>query len=326
MSRLNHLRAWWLTILTALISVFIVRLLNNAVGYANYDGCDYWYFFGLYQDYHQIRIWYPWAYQLYRYPALVPWIYLGSHMSVTQFHDLKFWTYLLIAAGSFSFSAIRLRGSIRGFVISILFSCSTLVLGTLSTDYVTGAGLAWVCLVFAATVHGARSSGRRYWALLVGALYACCVYTHIPIIMFTFSLPFLFFATYEGDRALRQFITFNAWGILGFLAASMALGMYSVFIGNEFFFFRNEVVASSGYFNPKIYQEEYPDHVEFFFARREYSGDIFWTHRISDFAGREADGPVEFSRSTARDHDAHLCAGSPSLPSVGADRSHGLAG
>jgi hypothetical protein len=259
MSHVNHVRAWWLAVLTVLISVCIVRLLNNAVGYANYNGCDYWYFFGLYQGYNKFRNWYPQAYQLFRYPALVPWIYLGGHMSVTRFHDLKFWTYLLIAVGSFSFSAIRLLGPIRGSVISILFSCSTLVLGALSTDYLTGAGLAWVCLVIAATIHGAQSPGWRYWALLVGAFYACCVYTHIPIIMFTFSLPLLFFATYEGDRALRKFIGFNVWGIVGFLAASVALGLYSACIGNEFFFFRNELVASLSFFNPRFYPKPYAD-------------------------------------------------------------------
>lgn len=185
-------------------------------------------------------------------------------MSVTQFHDLKFWTYLVIATGSFSFSAIRLLGSIRGSVTSFLFSCSTLVLGTLSTDYVTGAGLAWECLVIATTIHGAQSPRWRRWALLVGAFYAGCVYTHIPMIMFTFSLPLLFFATYEGDGALRQFSAFNVWGILGFLAASIALGVYSVSIGNEFFFFRNELVASLRFIDPQSYQKAYSDHVALF--------------------------------------------------------------
>lgn len=253
-----------MAVLTIVISVFLLRLLNSAVGYANSGNCDSWYFFGLYQDYNKIRDWYPQAYQLFRYPALVPWIYLAGHMSVIWFHDLKFWTYLLIATGSFSFSAIRLLGPIRGWVTSILFSCSTLVLGALSTDYVTGAGLAWQCLVIAATTHGAQSSRWRRWALLVGAFYACCVYTHIPMVMFVFSLPLLFFATYEGEKAIRQFIIFNVWGILGFLAASVALGLYSLSIGNEFLFFRNELVATLNFFNPQTYQRPYSDYVVWF--------------------------------------------------------------
>jgi hypothetical protein len=239
--KLSRSIVWFLNIVIILTVTIFIFFTNQTIVYGNNGSCDPWYFFGIEYDYLNIKLWRSSDYQLYRYPAIFPWIAIGSYVSSTTLHDLKFWTYLLVTSGCFSFASIVLFGSRIGSILSILFACSTLVLGTFSTDFVTGAGLAWQCAVIAATLHGASRQNLVPWGLATGALYAMCVFTHIPMAMFTFSVPLLFFSTTQHEHKMQAFAIYNMWGLIGFAVAAVLMGIYSLSIGNDFLFFMNEI-------------------------------------------------------------------------------------
>jgi hypothetical protein len=76
MPKLNR-NSLLITNVIVIASVIVITHLNQNVGYSNGGGCDPWYFFGLYQGYFNLRSIVGEAYQLNRYPALLPWIFLG---------------------------------------------------------------------------------------------------------------------------------------------------------------------------------------------------------------------------------------------------------
>lgn len=236
------------------VAVAVAKSLNPSIGFANGSDCDPWYFTGIYEDYFGLYRLFPGHYQFFRYPALLPWIYVAPHLSSIAFHDLKFWTYLLLTSGCFASASIALLGNRVGALIAILFSCSTLVLGTLSSDFVTGAGLMWECAIIAATVYGASRDKQLPWAIATGVLYACCVFTHLPTVMFAFPLPLLFFAESKRPRPILSFIRFNAWGLAGFIAATALMALYSVAIGNPPAFFWAELIAATHSLDADFYQ------------------------------------------------------------------------
>jgi hypothetical protein len=181
--------AWMATNAILIISVLLIKQLNGNVGYANGDGCDARYFFGVYQDYFDLRPVLADFYQFDGYPAILPWILMDSRESLAALREAKFWTYFLISSGCFSYAAITLSGPRIGALVSIMLLVSTLFLAALSTDFVTGAGLAWQSAVIAATIRAAKSERPAPWLFLAGTLYACCIYTHIPMAMFVFATP-----------------------------------------------------------------------------------------------------------------------------------------
>jgi len=130
-------RFWFLTTITIVSAVVLMRYLNDGIGYANGPHCDTWYFFGIYNNYRALQQ--NSAYQLYRYPALLPWIYVAPHLSTIQFHELKFWTYFVASTGLFTYASVTVAGKRAGTFAAVLFACSSLFLGALSTDFVTGA-------------------------------------------------------------------------------------------------------------------------------------------------------------------------------------------
>ena len=141
-----------LTVLGCIAFAAIARLLNRDIGYANGFGCDSWYFFGLQFNYHDIYRWQR-PYQVFRFPALIPWIFLGNRLDYETLNALKFFSYLtLTGAGVFWFS-VRLFEARVAVMITVLFCCSTAFLGVLSHDYVTAAGVTWISLFIGATAE-----------------------------------------------------------------------------------------------------------------------------------------------------------------------------
>lgn len=255
MNKWLPVRLWLLATLTIVSAVAIMRYLNSGIGYANGPGCDSWYFFGIYDNYRALLAQRPF-YQFYRYPALLPWIYVAPHMSTIHFHELKFWTYFVASAGLFGYVSIRLFERQVGVLIAVLFACSALLLGALSTDFVTGAGIVWECAVIAATIAGSRSERQPLWGTSAGILYALCVFTHLPTVMFIFPLPLLLLTA--PSRSLADLVRFHCWAALGFVAATLLMGAYSVSIGNAFVFFREEALATIVVAQPRFYARPLP--------------------------------------------------------------------
>ena len=245
MLNLNR-NSWLVTNAIVIASVFVIKHLNQNVGYSNGGGCDPWYFFGLYQDYFNLRLVVGGAYQFNRFPALLPWIFLGPHISAVALTEAKFWTYLLISSVCFSYAAIALFGARSGPLTSILFLGSTLFIGALSTDFVTGAGLAWECALIATTVRAAKSELPATWLVLAGALCACCIYTHIPMAMFIFSTPLYLFLR-SPRPTIKDLAGFLLWMIVGFLMMTLALCLVSLLLKGDFIFFRKEFLAAFNY-------------------------------------------------------------------------------
>jgi hypothetical protein len=243
---------WLATNIVVVASLLLVKLLNENVGYANGTGCDSWYFFGIYQDYFHLRSILGDEYQLDRFAAILPWILLGPHLSATALTEAKFWTYFLVSSGCFSYAAVTLFGARTGPLISILFAGSTLFMGALSTDFVTGAGLAWESALIAATIRAAKSDRSAPWLLLTGVLNACCVYTHIPMVMFIFSIPLylLLRAPMPTTKDLAQSVVLI---LVGFLGMSIVLGLASLELKGNFMFFKNEVLSTILYVGHTYY-------------------------------------------------------------------------
>ena len=131
--------AWALSAAISILSVFIATSLNQNIAYANDALCDPWYFFGINQDYFHLRSILGDEYQFDRYPAILPWIFLGPHLSAAALTETKFWTYFLIVSGCFSYAAVKLLGNRIGPLVAILFLCSTLsFLAPLSTGLRNG--------------------------------------------------------------------------------------------------------------------------------------------------------------------------------------------
>jgi hypothetical protein len=186
----NLKRNSWIVInATAISSLFLIKYLNQNVGYANAQNCDPWYFFGVYQDYFYLRSVVGDAMQFNRFPAILPWIFLGPRISAVALTEAKLWTYFIISSGCFSYAALSLLGAFGGSLVSILFLASTLLIGALSTDFVTGAGIAWECALIAATIRASRPVAHRRG----GALRLLYLHPHSngPVRVFNPTLPVL---------------------------------------------------------------------------------------------------------------------------------------
>jgi len=244
---------WLSTVAVIPASIIVAKGVNPSIGFANGFSCDAWYFAGIYEDYFGLyRNWIH-SYQFYRYPALLPWIYLAPQLPSVVFHNIKFWVYLLGSAGCFAVATIVLFEPFFGALVAILFSCSTLVLGALSTDFPTGAGVMWICAVIAATAYGASRSNQIRWGIAVGVLYACCVFTHVPTIMFVYPVPLLFFATSNYPNSILSFLRFNLCGLAGFALATALLCLYSIALGAPPVFFWSEFITATHSFDPSFY-------------------------------------------------------------------------
>ncbi|MGM4903206.1 hypothetical protein AB8B24_07985 [Tardiphaga sp. 866_E4_N2_3] len=256
--------AWAATMVIVVVVVFIAFNLNHGIGYANGPACDDWYYFGIFEDYWNSVSVAPGMYQIIRYSAVLPWSYVAPHLSTVAFHDLKFWAHILLTSGLFTYAAIKLYGSRVGAITAILFSCSTLVLGSMSHDYVTGAGVLWASAAIAATLYGASRDNQLPGAFAVGAFYALCVYTHIPIILFIFAVPLLFFAVSKRSNPILSFVRFNIVGLVGFAVASLGLAAFSWVIGNNFYFYSPEIYAVFIAVKPGFYARPTPNNFEWF--------------------------------------------------------------
>ncbi len=239
----NGQRAWLVSMSLISVCIATVFYLNPSVGFANADACDAWYFFGIYKSYSNIASLFPSAYQISRFPGLLPWIYLAPHLSVVAFHDVKFWTYTLLTAAAFAYAAIKLFGPRIGPFVAVLFSCSTLVIGVFSHDYVTGAGLFWETGAIAATLYGASRTNQVLGAITTGVFYALAFWTHVPTAMFIFAVPLFFFAVSARPQPLRSFVRFNLLGLLGFVATTLAFCILSWSIGGPFQFYMSELMG-----------------------------------------------------------------------------------
>ena len=250
--------SWAATNAILIVSVLLVKYLNANVGYANGDGCDSWFFFGVYQDYFHLRSVLGDFYQFNRYPAILPWIFLGSRVSVIVLREAKFWTYFLISSGCFSYAAIMLSGPRIGALVSILFLGSTLFLGALSTDFITGAGLAWECALIGATIRAAKSERPASWLFLTGALNACCIFTHIPMAMFIFATPLYLFLRIPRP-AVADLAKSLALMMVGFVVMTLAFCLSSLALGGHFIFFKSELMMAFRYLGTKIYEQQIPE-------------------------------------------------------------------
>lgn len=255
--------AWGLSAAIAILSVFIATRLNQNIGYANDALCDPWYFFGINQAYFHLRAILGDEYQFDRYPAILPWIFLGPRLSAVALTEVKFWTYFLIASGSFLYAAVKLLGHRIGPLVAILFLCSTSFLAALSTDFVTAAGLAWECAFIASTIRAGTAARPAPWCILSGVFCACCVYSHIPMIMFIFSTP-LYFLLRASDRTIKELISAPALLVVGFLATTISLGLASLQIGGNFLFFKHELLTALLYVAKNIYARPMTDTFQWF--------------------------------------------------------------
>ena len=232
-----------ITFIVCLLFACVARLLNHNIGYGNAFGCDAWYFFGLqfhFTDLYASKRFY----QPFRFPALLPWIYLGNWLPYNLLNLLKYVFYFSLTGAGFLWFNLRLFGSKIAILTTVLFCCSTLFLGVLSTDYLTSAGLAWVSLLIGATIEAGRAYNPLPWSILAGILIGMCFFTHIPTGMFIFAVPLFFLAVPENEKRgsrLRRFGRYLAGCIIGFCILSIVLGLYNRSLGGNLFFFGQEI-------------------------------------------------------------------------------------
>jgi hypothetical protein len=210
--------------------------VNETIGYANGFNCDSWYFLGLQLDF--ARFYDAGAYQSLRFPAILPWSYLGEVLPYEALNAMKFLTYATLTSIGFMWFSMRLYGVRVAVLTTVLFCCSTAFLGVLSHDYLTAAGLAWISLLIGATVEAGRSSFVLPWSILAGALYGMCFYTHLPTGLFVFAVPLLFFAVSPDfpHSTRTRFAIHLAGCAAGFVAISTVFGLYNLSLGGSFIF------------------------------------------------------------------------------------------
>ena len=229
-----------LTVFGCVLFAAFARLLNPEIGYANGFNCDSWYFFGLQFNFHDIYDWQR-PYQVYRFPALIPWIFLGNRIDYETLNAVKFFTYLtLTAAGVFWFCA-RLFQARVATIVTVLFCCSTAFLGVLSHDYVTAAGVAWISLFVGATAEAAYSQRKASWGIAAGWFFGMALYTHIPIVLFVFSVPLLALAGPHSGTRVRDFTRYAVGGTAGFALLTVICGLYNRSLGGDLFFLGPEI-------------------------------------------------------------------------------------
>jgi hypothetical protein len=228
------------------------RFVNETIGYANGLNCDPWYFVGLQLDF--ARFYDSGAYQSLRFPALLPWSYLGEVLPYEALNALKFLTYSTLTSVGFMWASMRLYGVRVAVLTTVLFCCSTAFLGVLSHDYLTAAGLAWISLLLGSTVEAGRSRFVLPWSIFAGALYATCFYTHLPTGLFVFAVPLLFFAVspdFPHSKRTR-FAIHLAGCAAGFVAISTALGLYNLSLGGSFIYIGPQIDIALTLASPSV--------------------------------------------------------------------------
>jgi hypothetical protein len=229
-----------LTVVGCCVFAGAARWLNDNIGYANAFGCDCWYFFGIHLNFHEIynskRF-----YQAFRFPALVPWIFLGGRIPYEALNALRFFTYFVMTCAGCLWYSTRLFGAKVAAVITVLFCCSTGFLGVLSTDYVTAAGVAWASLLVGTTVQAGCSRRPLTWGVLSGIFFGMCFYTHIPIVLFIFAVPLLFFAAPEQTARFKRFAFYAVGGMAGFGFMTAVCGLYNWSLGGSWLFLGPEI-------------------------------------------------------------------------------------
>jgi hypothetical protein len=218
------------------------RLLNRNIGYGNGFNCDSWYFFGLqfnFRAFYDLH-----AYQALRFPALVPWIFLGNVLPYHLLNLLKFLVYFGVTCSAFIWFNSRLFGPRVALLTTILYCCSTSFLGVLSTDYLTGAGVMWISLLIGATVEAGGSRHVFAWSVVAGVLEGMTFFTHIPTSMFVFAIPlFLFARGGSGDSRshVRRGAVYLSGAAVGFGLVNLVLGAYNRSLGGSFVFFGSQI-------------------------------------------------------------------------------------
>jgi hypothetical protein len=228
------------TVLGCVLFAATARWLNPDIGYANSFNCDTWYFFGLQLNFHEIYNW-KLYYQAFRFPALVPWIFLANRLNYETLNALKFFAYLIITSAGFFWFSARLFGTRVAAVVTVLFCCSTAFLGVLSSDYVTAAGVAWISLFLGATSEAAYAARPAWWGVVAGCFFGLAFYTHIPIALFVFSVPLIYFAGPDAGKGPAGFARYAAGGAAGFALMSAVCGLYNVSLGGDWFFLGPEI-------------------------------------------------------------------------------------
>jgi hypothetical protein len=215
-------------------------MLNPNIGYANGFSCDSWYFFGLQFNFHDIHRLGSF-YQTFRFPALVPWIFLADRIPYDALNLMRFFTYLAIACAGCLWVNARLFGPRVAACIAVVFCCSSGWLGVLSHDYVTAAGVAWTSVLLGATVEAGHSRAPLGWGVVAGLLYGMCLLTHIPIVFFIFAVPLLYFAVPGQTGPIGGFLRYAAGSLVGFLVMIAVCGLYNWSLGGAFFFLGPEI-------------------------------------------------------------------------------------
>jgi hypothetical protein len=231
------------TVTSCVAFALLARVLNPVIGYANGVNCDSWYFLGIYLNfdalYHSGRF-----YQTFRFAALVPWTWLGEQTDYETLNLLRFTTYHALTCAAFVWFGLRLFGPRVGVLITVLFCCSTSLLGVLSHDYLTAAGLTWISLLIGSTVEAGRSRHLFLWSLVSGCLVGMCAFTHLPTALFIFAVPLLLLASSgpEPRRGLlSRFAVFLLGCGVGFVAVATAFGLYNVWLGGDFYYLGGQI-------------------------------------------------------------------------------------
>ncbi|MGD9968695.1 MAG: hypothetical protein AB7T59_19410 [Hyphomonadaceae bacterium] len=248
MPLLYEKHAWLAPVLIAMLALAVLTQLNPEIGFGNGTGCDAWYFFGIYRHYSDFGHLQEW-YQLQRYSALVPWIYIDPYLNGVDAVTVRMWTYFIVTALAFSYAAHRLFSPAAAAAALLLFVLGKLFLGALSTDYVSVAGAMWGALLLAATAQAALSARGPWWGLLCGLIAICALSTHLPVVLFIFSTPFLFFVNLNHWNAagLVRFVGFGVAYLAGALAGAALLGAYSLSLGNDFLFLISNISAGAAW-------------------------------------------------------------------------------
>lgn len=228
-------RAAIMTVIACIAFAITARSFNANIGYANGFNCDSWYFLGIqldFDDFYRLG-----AYQTLRFPAIVPWIYLGRVVEYEALNFIKFISYFTLTCSAFMWFTFRLFGIRIAILTTVLFCCSTSFLGVLSHDYLTAAGLTWISLFVASTVEASRSRHLLFWSVITGILFGMCLYTHLPTGLFIFAVPLLFAAVFPaGSRLERRGLIFLAGGLVGFVTITVVLGLYNMSLGGSFYY------------------------------------------------------------------------------------------
>jgi len=234
----------------------VARYLNHNIGYANDFNCDSWYFFGLQFDFSKLYAT-GLYYQAYRFPALLPWNYLGNVIPYEALNAAKFLTYYVVTCFGVMWFSVRLYNTRVAALTTIMFCCSTSFLGALSHDYVTAAGLAWITLWIGSTVEAGRARRVLIWSIVSGVFLGLALYTHLPTGYFVFAVPLFFFAGRREaiGQAARQFPIYIMGSVIGFAAITAVLGLYNVSLGGTFFYLSSQIDVAIHFLEAKGHVE-----------------------------------------------------------------------